>query len=53
MIQQHIDIKVDIVEGEDLDKRDYKVNYNKLKNKWSEIDETFNVEQIINYYKNV
>jgi len=52
-IKQYIDVEIDLVKGEDRDKRNYNVDYSKLKNKWDAMDESLNIKKIINYYKNI
>ena len=49
-IQKHIDLKLEIVEDEDRDKRDYYVDYSK-QNKFFKVDSTLDISGIIKYYQ--
>jgi nucleoside-diphosphate-sugar epimerase len=53
MIQQYHEFSLEIIEGKDLDTRDYNVRYEKLKSLWKDYDENFpeKIESIVGYYK--
>jgi hypothetical protein len=53
MIQQYHEFSLEIIEGKDLDTRDYNVRYEKLKSLWENYDENFpeKIESIVGYYK--
>jgi nucleoside-diphosphate-sugar epimerase len=54
LLEQHVKFTYNIVNGADADTRDYNVNYNKLKEIWSNYDENFSdsIPNIVEYYKN-
>jgi nucleoside-diphosphate-sugar epimerase len=54
LLEQYVNFTHNIVNGEDADSRDYNVNYNKLKEIWSNYDENFSdsIPGIVEYYKN-
>ena len=49
-IQKHIDLKLEIVEDEDRDKRDYYVDYSK-QNQFYKVDSKLDISGIIKYYQ--
>lgn len=49
-IQKHIDLKLEIVEDEDRDKRDYYVDYSK-QNQYFKVDSKLDISGIIKYYQ--
>ena len=53
IISKYIDFNLDIVHGEDLDNRDYNVDYSLLEKLWPDYNENFllQIEKITEYYK--
>jgi nucleoside-diphosphate-sugar epimerase len=53
LISKHVTYNLDIVEGEDLDSRDYNVKYQKLQTLWGNYNEDFesHISKIAEYYK--
>tara|TARA_Y100000034_G_C6897865_1_gene414419 strand:- start:569 stop:1444 length:876 start_codon:yes stop_codon:yes gene_type:complete len=53
MIAQHCDYKLEMVDGNDPDARDYEVDYRQLQSLWdnSHDDLSIHIENIIKYYK--
>ena len=49
----YCDFDLEIIDGKDLDTRDYHVNYDLLESHWNQLDENFDlqVEKIVRYYK--
>lgn len=52
IISKWCDFELEIIDGKDLDTRDYHVNYDILKQHWPNLDEDFDrqVEKIVRYY---
>lgn len=53
MIKENTVLEVELVEGSDLDTRDYNVRYDRLRSVWSNYDEDFEakIKTVIGYYK--
>ena len=53
MIKQHAEFDLEVVDGEDLDTRDYNVRYEKLKSVWKGYDEDFpaKIQSVVGYYQ--
>jgi nucleoside-diphosphate-sugar epimerase len=53
MIKQHADFQLELVDGEDLDTRNYNVRYDRLRAVWARYDEDFpaKIESVVGYYK--
>ena len=55
IISKYTKLDVRIVSGQDLDSRDYNIDYGKLKSLWSEYDEIFesHIQPLVRYYENI
>lgn len=55
IISKYTNTDIRIVPGQDLDSRDYNIDYGKLKSLWSEYDENFelHIPQLVRFYENI
>jgi len=55
IIAKHIDVGINIIPGQDLDSRDYNIDYSKLKSLWTEYNEIFeiHIQKLVTFYENI